>query len=124
MITEQEKQDIINAAVEKTLLMIPETMGNLMKEHATMLSMKKEFFDKNKDLIGYEHVLAKITEKLEHDNPGKDYGELLNQAASTAREQIKKTKHLDMENVSSQPNRAFNPLNIGEADRPKLHGEI
>lgn len=124
MITEEEKQEIINAAVEKTLLLIPETMGNLMKEHATMLSMKKDFFDEHKDLIGFDHVLAKVTEKLEHDNPGKDYKSLLNQAAGIAREQIKQTKHLDMETVSSHPDRVFKPLVINEAVRPKLHGEI
>ena len=54
MIDEKERQDIVeeavSKAVEKTLLMIPEVIGNLMSSHASLHKINTEFYN-NVNLI-------------------------------------------------------------------------
>ena len=49
MLTQEEKDEIINAAVERTLLAIPDVVGNLMANHAMLHKLNSEFYKKYKE---------------------------------------------------------------------------
>ncbi len=100
MITEEEKTEIINLAVEKALLMLPDVVANLAANHSEMMSIKKEFFEKNKDLVDHKDITASVIESIESQNPGMSYREVLRKSIPIIRDRLLTVKGLD---VSSAP---------------------
>lgn len=80
MITIEEKDEIINAAVEKTLLMIPEVIGNLIANHALLHKMNTEFYSKHPEFRGKADVVQSVVEMVEGKNPLLSYEEILKKA--------------------------------------------
>ncbi len=119
MITEEERQSIINEAVEKALLALPEVIGNLITSHISMIRINREFYEKYPDLAKSKDIVSSVIEKVEGDNPGIDYTEILDRAVPIIREQIKSIRTLDVKTVT-RPNRDLSSLNFGKGD----HGEL
>lgn len=111
MITEQEKQDIINAAVERTLLMIPEVIGNLMSQHAFVHKVNKAFYDAHPELKDKKNVVASVVEVVEGENPQLSYEDILKEAVPRIKEQIKLSDGLSM-SIPSVVNRSFKDTNV------------
>jgi hypothetical protein len=104
MIDQEEKQAIINEAVEQALLRLPEVVGNLITSHISSIKINKQFYDKFPEFKDSKDLVAKVIEKLENDNPGIDYVKLLDLAAPLIKEQIKTIGPLSMKTVL-KPNR-------------------
>lgn len=129
MITEEEKLEIIqratNLAVEKTLLLIPEVVGNLMSSHAALHKINTKFYADFPEFKDKKDVVASVVEMVEGENPLAKYEDILKQSVPKIRERILTLKGLDMENVNSKPNRDLKGLDILEAERPSNpHGDI
>jgi len=124
MITQEEKDEIINAAVEKTLLVIPEVIGNLMASHASLHKINTKFYADYPEFKDKKDVVASVVEMIEGKNPLAKYEDILRDAIPKIRERINTMKNLDMNNVDQKPNRDFSDLGIGEFDKSKQHGEI
>jgi len=77
MISEEEKEEIINKAVEKALLMIPEVIGNLMAQNAIMMKVNTKFYNDNPEFKNYKHIVASVVEMEESKNPNVNYEKLL-----------------------------------------------
>jgi len=124
MITPEERQEIIDASVEKTLLMIPETIGNLMEKHGFFAKANAEFYKKYPEFKGKTDIVASVVEMTEGKNPLEDYEKLLEKAVPEIRKRIATVKDMDVKTVPSTPNRDFRNIDIPQAERPSLHGVL
>jgi hypothetical protein len=105
MIDEREKQEIINAAVEKALLMLPEVVGNLLASRAAMSSLTSAFYAKHPEFRDHKEAVASVVEMVEGRYPGMPYGELLHKALPDIRQRIAVTSGLNTTTVSTTPDR-------------------
>lgn len=119
MISEEERQEIINAAVEKAILLLPEVVGNLITNQVNLLKLNRTFYEKFPEFSTSKDLVAQVVEKVEGDNPGLDYAKILEQAVPIIKEQMKTIKSLNVTTVS-KPNRKLDQLTLGSAD----HGEL
>lgn len=128
MIDEKERQSIIeeaiNKAVEKTLLSIPEVIGNLMASHAVLHKINTAFYNEYPEFKNEKNVVASVVEMVEGNDPLATYENILKSAVPKIRERILTMKNLDMKNVTSKPDRDFKSLDILEVEKKNPHGEI
>jgi len=119
VITEEERQSIINEAVEKALLVLPEVVGNLMMSQARNQKLIKEFYTKHPDLVSNEHIVAATVEQVEGNNPGLKYEEILTKSVPLIRERLNASKKLDTKNIS-RPNRNLSFLDTSKSNLGEL----
>ena len=124
MITQEEKDEIINAAVEKTLLLIPETVGSLMASHAALHKINTKFYADYPEFKERKDIVASVVEMIEGKNPLAKYEDILREAIPEIKKRLATIQNLDMKNVTSKPDRDLKGLDILEAERPNPHGEI
>lgn len=115
MITNEEKIEIINLAVEKALLLIPEIVGNMITNHITLNKMNAEFYQKYPEFKGKGDVVTSVMEMVEGKNTNLPYDKLLEKAVPLIRERIKITQGLNLTNIS-KPSRDFSQLQIEESN--------
>ena len=106
--TEQElnglKEEISNAVFERVLLALPDVIGNLIANHAALLKLNKEFYDKHPEFKGKQHVVQSVVEKVESDNLGLKYEDILEKAVPFIRERIALMETMDVSrNVKNFP---------------------
>ncbi len=128
MIDAKERQEIIeeavNKAVEKTLLLIPETVGNLMASHAALHKINTKFYGDYPEFKDKKDTVAAVVEMIEGRNPLAKYEDILKNAVPEIRKRILTMKNLDMDSVNQKPDRDFKNLEIGVSDKPNPHGQI
>ena len=112
MITEEEKEEIINKAVERALLMLPDTVGNLIANHVALSKLNSKFYADHPEFKDKKDVVVAVVEMLEGRNPLSKYEDILKEAVSEVKRRIDTLKLLDMERVQS-PTLSF-----------KDHGEL
>lgn len=98
-ISEEQSQRIIDRAVEKTLLKIPEVIGNIITHHMSLIKLNKDFYDQNPELQKHKQTVATILEQVEGKNPFDDYSELLIKALPKIKEQVSLASGLDMQKL-------------------------
>jgi hypothetical protein len=108
MITPEEKKEIIDLAVEKALLMLPEVVGNLMTQHATLVKMNSQFYKDHPEFAGHKSVVASVMEKVDGQDTLAKYEDKLKTAIPEIKSRIALLGTLDMKTVSSNPDRNFN----------------
>jgi len=123
MISEEEKQQIIDAAVEKALLLLPSVMGNLMAQQATYSRLTSQFYKDHPSFAKHKDVVAACIEKVDGSFPTLPYEEKLKRAIPDIEATIKTLSVAGTQEVQGKPNRQYDgPL---EAKRPFTdHGEI
>lgn len=104
--TPEERESIINEAIERTLLMIPEVVGNLIMNHAAKLRMNKEFYKNHPELAKYKDVVASVIEHLEDSDPSQSFEDIIEKAVPKIKRRIEQVKDLDMKKVE-KPNLNF-----------------
>jgi len=122
--TQEERDEIINAAVERTLLLIPEVIGNLMSSHAALHKINQKFYSDYPEFKNEKNVVASVVEMVEGKNPLVTYEDILKKSVPEIRQRILTMKSLNMENVNPKPDRNLKGLDILEADKVNPHGEI
>jgi len=85
----QREQELEDKIVERILLMIPEVIGNLINHHMSMAKTNKDFYKKHSELKDHKHVVAKVLEKIEGDNPLLGHSALLEKALPEIQSQLK-----------------------------------
>ena len=118
MVTEDEKQEIIDKAVEKAMILLPEVVGNLMAQHIALSKINTEFYSAYPEFADKKAIVASVLESIDGENPFIDYKSLLEKAVPLIRERIRIVKDIDVVTVSQNPNRDFKAL-----DMPN-HGEL
>jgi hypothetical protein len=122
MITPEERQGIINEAVEKALLLLPETVGNLITDHVAMSKINSQFYKDHPEFKGKKDIVASVIEKVDGENPLLDYKDVLGKAVPEIQKRIETVGSLDMETVPPNPSRAYEALSV-----PKIedqHGKL
>ena len=111
MLDPVERQSIIDEAVEKArehfLLLLPETIGNLMASRSVLLDLNKKFYAKYQEFKGKESVVQSIVEMVEGKNPLKKYEEILELAVPEIRNRIKTQSTMNIQDVVKKPDRDF-----------------
>ncbi|MBE9570039.1 MAG: hypothetical protein IMF11_05405 [Proteobacteria bacterium] len=122
LILEKERQGIINEAVKKALLLLPETVGNLITDHVAMSKINADFYKAHPEFKDHKDSVASVLEKLDGENPFLNHKDLLGKAVPEIRERIKTMGSLNTDSVSPNPSRTYEPLSIPKVD--KQHGEL
>ncbi len=99
---EEELNKIVELAVEKILVRMPEVVGNLMKHHAKMLQLNQKFYTDNPDFQKHKKVVVDVLEDLEGKNPHIKYEQLLEKATPAIKDRIGVMSNLDMNNVKDK----------------------
>jgi len=110
MITEEEKQEIIDKAVEKALLILPEVVGNLITQHVALSKLNSEFYASHPEFKDKKDIVASVIEMLDGENPLMDYKDLLAKAVPRIRERINTTDSLNLKAVNTEFNKDFNGI--------------
>ena len=107
MITEEEKREIIDRAVEETLLKIPEVIGSLMMNHAAKLRANKKFYGKFPEFNENRDIVAAVIESIEDSDASLDHDQIIEKAVPTIRRRIASVRNLDRVKVR-KPSSNFN----------------
>lgn len=116
MVTPGERQEIIDAAVEKALLMLPDVVGNLLVNQAAMAKLTRDFYAAHPEFKDHKDVVVAILEKLDSEHPGAKYEDLIKEAAPLIRERIAVKQGLNTTHVQPKEhlNRHLPHLDLGE----------
>ena len=104
MITPEEKELIIQEALERILKVLPESIGNLMKAQAMYQKLTETFYKENSDLKSHTDIVREVVAKVEGENPTKEYDEILKLALPRIRDIIKIKTDLSMTTPDKSPN--------------------
>ena len=99
MITDEERNSIVNEAVEKALLKLPEIVGNLMMNYAAKAKTSEKFYERFPEFSKHRDVVASAVERIEEEDPTKNLEQILNDAVPEIRRRLKSIKGLDMSTV-------------------------
>jgi len=110
MVTVEEREEIINAAVEKALLMLPETIGSLMSSQAALMKANKEFFAKHPEFAQHRDVVQAVLEKVDGEDTLADYQDKLAKAVPLVRERLQTMQKLDLAKVDKRVDRNFSDI--------------
>jgi Mg2+/Co2+ transporter CorC len=108
MITDEEKQEIIDKAVEKALLLIPETVGNMMAHAATMGKLNRDFLAKHPEFKDHKNAVTSVIEKVEGKNPLMKYEDILEKSVPEIKQRISTMQDIDTSFVATRPNLNIN----------------
>lgn len=114
MITDEERKSIVNEAVEKALLLLPEIVGNLIMNQANHIRLNKKFYDQYPDFASKKDVVASVIEMIERESPGTDYAKVLEKAVPAIKERIRTTSPLNMTDASRPSRKLHLASNNGE----------
>jgi len=123
MVTPEERQEIIDAAVEKALLLLPTVVGNLIVNQTALSKLTSEFYKEHPDFRDNKDAVRFVVEMLEGQSPGRSYTDILRDAVPKIQERIRVTKDLDTSSITTTPDRrlpVFEPL----PTTGPSHGEI
>lgn len=107
--TEDERESIINEAVQRTLLAIPEVIGNLITNHMSILKINKEFYEQHKEFASDKNSVQEVVEMVEGMNPSLEYKEILERSIPLIKERIRNMKTLDVKSAP-RPSRNLSSL--------------
>lgn len=128
-ITPEERQSIIdeavNKAVEKALLALPDTMANLFADHKALIDSRDDFYKKHHEFAQHREAVRSVMAEIDGQDPFLSLQEKYNKAVPEIRKRINTVSHLDMVNVSSNPDRRIGGLNsINKPATPGKNGLI
>lgn len=112
MLTQEEKDEIINAAVEKAMLILPEVVGNLIVNHVALHKMNKKFYETYPEFKDKKDVVQSVVEMVEGKNPLLDYSEILEKAAPEIRTRLGLTSGMNMNNAQASINKDFSKIDL------------
>lgn len=96
MLNEDEKQEIINLVVEKTLLLLPEVIGNLMTNHMALHKINAKFYADYPEFVGKKNVVQAVVEKIDGENPLESYENILAKAVPEIRARLNIVQNLSL----------------------------
>lgn len=112
MVTEEEKQEIIDKAVEKAMLLLPEVVGNLIAQHVTLSKLNSKFYADHPEFRENKGAVVSVIEMVDSENPGMKYEEILSKAVPRIKERIATTKGLVTEEAKKPGKMDFSHVDI------------
>lgn len=105
--TPEEKESIILEAVERSLLAIPEVVGNLMAQNATYNKINSKFYKDYPEFKDKKEIVVSVVEMIDGQNPGLDYEDVLKKALPEIRKRVAITKGVNVTSITDTPDRNF-----------------
>jgi hypothetical protein len=103
MITPEEREEIIQAASERALFLLPQIVGNLLAQKIAQFKMNSQFMREHKEFEGKENIVQQTIEMVRGKFPLKEYEDILKEAVPEIRERIKDREKMDFNIVSKRP---------------------
>lgn len=85
---------LVKLCVEESLKTLPQVQSHIAASAAYLRKTTEEFYKNNKDLSKHRRLVAETIEKIEGENPGLSYNEILEKAAPVVREIIPKLSNV------------------------------
>ena len=106
---------IATVAVEKILNRMPDVIGNLMMNHATMHKLNKEFYAKYPEFASNKNLVTSVIEQVEGEDLTLPYKEILDKSVPKIKERLGTIEGLDLKNKSGPVKRdiSFNTVDNG-----------
>lgn len=101
MITSEERESIIQEALERILKVLPETIGNLMKAQSMYQQLTKTFYEENPSFKAHTDIVREVVAKVESDSPMAKYEDILKDALPKIKDQIRVKSGLSMDTPSN-----------------------
>ena len=114
MLTQEEKEEIISAAVERTLLAIPDVIGNLMANHAMLHKLNSQFYKDHPEFAKRKDVVQAVVEYVEGKNPLLKYEEILEKSVPEIERRMLAIKDVNVDSVSKVIPRDFSKVDISQ----------
>jgi len=77
-------EKLVKLSVEESLKILPFVVIHLSKQAGYVRDLTTKFYDKNKNLKDKKELLERVIEKVESENPGMSYEDILDKAAEKA----------------------------------------
>lgn len=119
-LTEEEILSIIDRAVEKSMLVLPTVVGNLIVNHLEHAGLNKTFYGEHPEFTGYKNIVASVVELVDGATPGESYDNILKAAVPLIRERIKLTNTLNVTTVDKNPSREVSDVIMKHAHLGEL----
>lgn len=78
----------VKLCVEESLKALPTVLDHLAKQAAYLKELSDKFYKNNKDLAQHKRLVVTVIEKVEANNPGMEYSEILEKVVPEARRRI------------------------------------
>jgi hypothetical protein len=114
MLTQEEKEEIIAAAVERTLLAIPEVIGNLMANHAMLHKLNSEFYKAHPEFAKRKDIVQAVVEYTEGKNPLSKYEDILEKSVPEIERRMLAIKDVSVDDVPKAIPRDFSKVDISQ----------
>lgn len=79
---------VFNAAVEKTIIKIPELVSRMVKTVSATQAMTEDFFTRNESFKAHRDIVMQVVRDVESRNPDWDYTKILNHAEPLIKEKL------------------------------------
>jgi hypothetical protein len=96
MITEEEKEEIIQMATERALLALPLAVTRLINQKIALEKIKEQFYKENQNFKDFPNIVVSEIEKADSANPGKTYEEILKISTPEIRRKIESIRGMDV----------------------------
>lgn len=123
ILSEEERESIVQEAFERILLHIPEVVGNLITNRTAVLDINKKFYDKYPRFKAHKKDVMSVIEMMEAKHPNLDHEKLLEKSVSEIDKRISEVGKLDVNNVTKNPDRTFEKIEPAKIEY-KGHGEL
>lgn len=94
-ISAEERQAIVDEAVEKALLLLPQVFANLIEEHRNKVKLNQEFYKDHPEFKPHTEVVAQILESMEQEEGALDHKKLLEDAVPKIKERLRNLEKVD-----------------------------
>lgn len=99
---DQETMAYIDSTVEKALLRIPEIIGALMADKAAQMETVKKFYTEHSEFNSHKDLVGAMVQKVDAENPGASYSDLLKKATPLIHEAIRTKAKLDLSTIPTE----------------------
>lgn len=89
---------LVKLCTEESLKALPTVITHLTNQAAYLKNLTNKFYKTNPDLAKNRKLVARVIEKVEAENPGMTYEELLKESAARARKIIPEMARIPKEN--------------------------
>ena len=114
MLTQEEREEIINAAVERVLLAIPDVIGNLMANHAMLHKLNSEFYKAHPEFAKRKDIVQAVVEYTEGKNPLSKYEDILQKAVPEIERRLLIAKDVNVDTVQKNIQRDFSSVDTSQ----------
>lgn len=78
-------ENLVQLAVQEALRMLPIINENIIRQSAVIHKASSEFYEKNPELVPHKKMVAEVIERIESEEPGLGFDQILRRAAPEAK---------------------------------------